>query len=231
MFAGGFVQLDLLQHLVVPLEDLDRVPALLLFRHIVHGSFFDVGDRVLHRTGKGVHRHGLAVLCRIHRGFCRFHDAGAFQRGDLNHFAAEFARQLGGVDLVAVFGNNVHHVDGDDHRDAQLGQLGGQIQVALQVGAVDDVQHRVRTLVDQIVTRHHFFQRVRRERVDAGQVGDDNTVVLFQLTFFFLDRNAGPVTNKLVGTRQRVEQSSFTAVRVTRKGNSQIHLSFPHFHN
>ena len=29
------------------------------------------------------------------------------------------------IDLIAVFLYQVHHVDGDDDRDAQLGQLGG----------------------------------------------------------------------------------------------------------
>ena len=42
--------------------------------------------------------------------------------------------------------DDVHHVDGHDHRDAQLGQLCGEVEVALQVGAVDDVQNRVGTL-------------------------------------------------------------------------------------
>ena len=31
--------------------------------------------------------------------------------------------ELGDVDLVAVLADHVHHVDGDDHGDAQLGEL------------------------------------------------------------------------------------------------------------
>ena len=34
-------------------------------------------------------------------------------------------RQLVDVDLVAVLADDIHHVDGDDHGDAQLGQLSG----------------------------------------------------------------------------------------------------------
>ena len=43
--------------------------------------------------------------------------------------------ELSRVDVVPVFPHHVHHVDGDDHGDAQLHELGGQVQVALQVGA------------------------------------------------------------------------------------------------
>ena len=37
------------------------------------------------------------------------------------------------------------------------------------------------------------------------------------------------IADKLVGAGQRVEQSSFAAVRVACQGNAQIHRSFPHF--
>ena len=35
--------------------------------------------------------------------------------------------------------------------------------------------------------------------------------MLLELAFLFLDGDAGPVTNKLVGTGQRIEQRCFTA--------------------
>ena len=52
------------------------------------------------------------------------------------------------VDLVAVLAYHVHHVDGNDHGDAQLDQLGGQVQVTLQVGAIDDIQDGVGSLTE-----------------------------------------------------------------------------------
>ena len=50
---------ELFQHLVIPLEDLDGVPALLLLRQVVHRGLLDVGDGVLHRAGEGVHGNGF----------------------------------------------------------------------------------------------------------------------------------------------------------------------------
>ena len=225
LFLGGLdVRLDVLvhilgdvelsEHLVVALKDLDRVPALLLFRHLVHGRLFDVGDRVLDRAGERVHRHGLGGLGGLDGGFCRGHDAVTLQGRDLHDLAAELLRQLADVDLVAALAHDVHHVHGHDHRDAQFGQLRGQVQVALEVRAVHDVEDGVRTLVDQIVAGDDLFERVRAERVDAGKVHDDNVVMLFQAAFLFLDRDARPVAHKLIGAGQRIEQRRFAAVRV-----------------
>lgn len=176
---------ELGEHLVVALKDLDRVPALLLFRHLVHGCLFDVGDRVLDRAGERVHRHGLGGLGGLDGGFCRGHDAVTLQGRDLHDLAAELLRQLADVDLVAALAHDVHHVHGHDHRDAQFGQLRGQVQVALEVRAVHDVEDGVRTLVDQIVAGDDLFERVRAERVDAGKVHDDNVVMLFRRPSFF----------------------------------------------
>ena len=213
----GRVDVQLIHHLVVALEDLNGVPALLLLGQVVHRRLLDVGDGVLHGAGEGVHGDGLGGLGRGHSRLRRFHDALALQGGDLHDLAAQLAAQLLHVDLVAVLADNVHHVDGDDNGDAQLGQLGGQVQVTLQVRAVDDVQDGIGALVDQVVTSHHFLQRVGGQGVDAGQVHDGHIIVLLQLALFLLHRDARPVAHELVGAGQRVEQGGLAGVRVARQ--------------
>ena len=220
--VGGDVQL--LKHLAVALKNLDGEPALLLFGHGVQGGFLDVRDGVLDGAGEGVHRNGLGAALRgFHGRFRRFHNAVALQSGDLDDLAAQLAGKLRAVDLVAVLAHTVHHVHGDDHRDAQLGQLRGEVQVALEVRAVDDVQDGVRTLGDQVITGNNFFQRVRRQAVNTGKVHDDDVVMLLELAFLFLDRDARPVAYELVGAGQRVEQRRFAAVRVACQRNFDGH--------
>ena len=213
---------ELFQHLVIPLEDLDGVPALLLLRQVVHRGLLDVGDGVLHRAGEGVHGNGFGALGGLHSGFSGFHDAVPLQRGDLNDPHAQLPGQLRYIDLVTVLADYVHHVDGDDHRDTQLGKLGGEVEVALQVGAVNDVQNGVGPFSHQIVTGHHLFQSVGGQGIDAGKVHDDYIVMLFQLAFLFLHGDAGPVAHELVGTGQGVEQGRLTAVRVACQGNFDL---------
>ena len=133
-----------------------------------------------------------------------------------------------GPEKVAGLLDQIHHVDGHHDGDAQLGQLGGQVQVALQVGAVDDVQDGIGALTDQVITGDHFLQRVGGQGVNAGQVGDDHIIVLFQLAFFFLNGNAGPVADELIGAGQGIEQCGLATVGVARQGNPNglvFHLS------
>ena len=66
------------------LEDLDRIPALLLLGKSVDRRLFDVRDGVLDGTGEGVHRNGLAVLRRVDRRFRRFLNAIALQGGTVS---------------------------------------------------------------------------------------------------------------------------------------------------
>ena len=175
---------------------------------------------MLDRAAEGVHRNRLAVLGRVNRRVRRFHDTRTFERGDLYNFAPELPGQFLCVDLVAILADNIHHVDRDDHRDAQLGQLRCQVQVAFQIRAVDDVQNRVRALLDQVVSCDDFFQRIGRKRVDTRKVGDDHAIMLFELAFLLFHGNTRPVSDKLVRPRKCIKQCGFTTVGVACKGNS-----------
>ena len=57
---------------------------------------------------------------------------------------AEETRELCHVDPAAEALDLVHHVQADDKRHAQLGQLGHQVEVALEVGGVHNTYHGVR---------------------------------------------------------------------------------------
>ena len=93
-----------------------------------------------------------------------------------------------------------------------------------QCVGVDNIKDGFRSLLNEVVTCNNFFQRVRRKGVDTRQVRDHNVVVLLQLAFLLLDRNARPVADELVGAGQRVEQRGFAAVRVACKGNFDLFL-------
>ena len=222
---------ELCEHLVVALKDLDRVPALLLFRHGVHGRLFDVGDGVLDRAGEGVHRDGLGALGGADGSLGSIHDAVALECGDLDDLAAKLTGELLDVDLITVLADDIHHVDGDDHGDAELSELGGEIQVTLEVRAVDDVQDRVGTLGDEVVTGDDFLQRVGGQGVNTGKVHDDHVIVLLELTFLLFHGDAGPVADELVRAGQGVKQRRLTAVGVAREGNFDLlfHVSYCSF--
>ena len=198
---GSFRNVQLFQNLVVPFEDLDRIPSLLCFRTVMQTSFFNMCDGMLHAAAELVlGNHGDLAFRSLHGFLCSFVNAGALQCGNFHDLTAQFLCQLVNADLVAVLPNDVHHVDRDNYRNAQFYQLCGQIQVAFQIGAVDDVQDCIRTLLNQIISGNDFFQCVRGKRIDTRQVCDDNIFVPFQLTLFLFHGNTRPVTDELVRT-------------------------------
>ena len=201
--------------------------ALLLLGQIVHGDLLDVGQGVLHAAGEAVLGDGLGAG-GLNAGLDGRVDALGFQGGDLHDLAADLPAELLGVDAVAGLADQVHHIQGDDHGDADLHQLGGEVEVALQVGGVHDVQHHVGALIDQIVPGDDLLQRVGGEGIDARQVGHDDVLLVADAAFLFLNGDAGPVAHILLGTGQGVEQGRLAAVGVAGKRNANlfVHTAF-----
>ena len=225
--VGG--ELQLIHDLVVALKQLDGVPAQEAVIDFALDGLLDVSDGVLDAAGEDVGQlAALASLCSSHSSLCSSLGAFALQCADLNSLTAQLGAQLLQVDLVAVLADEVDHVDSHDHGDAQLDELGGQVQVTLDVGAINDVQDGIGLLLDQISTGDDFFQSVRRQGVDTGQVLDDDILLALQLAFLLLDGNAGPVADVLIRAGQIVEQGSLTTVRVAGQCNFNAHCnSFP----
>ena len=223
MLSCGVGEIELLQNLFVALKELDGVPAVLFLGQIVYRDLLDMGQGMLHRAAELVHGDGLGALGGLHGGLGGGLNAVALQGGDLHHLTAELTGELLDVDHIALAAYNVHHVDGHHHRDAQLRELGGEIEVPFQIGAVHDVQNRVGPLLNQIVSRDHFLQRVGGEGVDAGQVCDDHAVKPFELALLLFHRDAGPVAHELGRACQRVKQRCLAAVGVARKRNANVH--------
>ena len=168
-------------------------------------------------VGLGVaHLHGLVE---------QLLQAGALQGGHLDDGAAQLVGHLYGIDLVAVLLHHVHHVQGDDNGDAHLHDLGGQIQVALQVGGIYQVDDHIGVLVNDVVPADDLLQGVGGQGVNAGQVGDHGIGIAPQLALFLLHGNAGPVADILVGTGHGVEHGGLSAVGIAHQGDFNGHES------
>ena len=151
-----------LNRLRVPLEHLDRRPAAGGFLNLAVQRFLDVRERVLHRTCEHVRPLALRALLRLGNGkFRRRLGALALQGRYFHHWTSKRLRELRRVDLVAVLLHDVHHVHRHDHRQPQLQQLRGQVEIALQIGAVHDVEDHVRRLGNEVVPRHDLLKRIR----------------------------------------------------------------------
>ena len=113
------VEAQFLHDLLIPLKNLDGVPAEIALRHLALDGLLDVGQGVLHAAGEHMGRlPGLMVLRHGRGPFGGGHAPLAFERGHLHHLAAQGGPQLGKVDGVAVFPHQVDHVHRHHHGQA-----------------------------------------------------------------------------------------------------------------
>ncbi len=136
--------------------------------------------------------------------------------GDLDHVNAQLCGERLDVDLVAALLQQVAHVEAHDDGRAALEDLGGKVEVALEVGHVNEVDDRLGIAIDKVVTRDDLLGAVGGQRVDAREVGEYDLLVLCPGSLLLFHRDAGPVAHVAVGARERVEQRGLAAVRVTR---------------
>ena len=136
--------------------------------------------------------------------------------GDNRH--AQQALEQVDVHGATVGRHLVHHVERDDHGAIELHKLQRQVQIALDVGGVDDVDDGVGVFVKDELSADDLFARVRRQRIDTRQISDARLGVVTDGAVLAVDRHAGKVTDMLVGARKLVEQRGFTAVLVAGEG-------------
>ena len=207
----------------VALEQLDGIPAVMRRLAVAAHLRADLLQRVFDVLAEGDRLCRLTALCRTH-GFQRGLNAVfALECADLDDRHAQCLRQCARLDGTALTAYHVHHIERDDDRQTQFHELGGQVQVALEVGRVDNVQNRVGLLGDQIVTGYNLLKRVRRKRINARQVLNDHVPVTAQLAFLFFNGDAGPVADVLTCTGQGIEQCGLATVRVARQRDFHPH--------
>ena len=215
---------QLTDHVTVTLEDLDRVPANGTLRDHLLNGLLDMRERVLDRSAEDVRHFGVAM--RVDLGDERLGrlDAARARVGrDADDLTVQSLADAREVDRVAVFLDEIHHVHRHHHRQSEFGQLRREVEVALDVRAVDDVQDRVGVLLDEELARDLLLEGVRRERIDARQVLDDDVLMSFQDAFLLLDGDARPVADVLVRSRERIEERRLTRIGVSGQGNLDRH--------
>ena len=223
---------DFLFHHLIPLEQLDGIPAQIILADQALDGLFDMCQGVLHTAIENMGHIMVGMVSRqCHRLLSSLDAALALQRADFHTDTAQSLAQLLQIDGVTILTDQVDHIHGNDHRMTQFDQLSGQIQVAFNIGAIHNVQNRIRMLIDQISTGNQFLRRIRRQGVDTGQVLNNDIVISLQRTFLLLHRNTGPVTHILIRTGQNVEQCCLAAVGIAGKGNFNAHAKIPLFQN
>ena len=215
---------EALDDVTVALEELDRIPADRMLGDERLDRLLDVRERVLDGSAEDMRHLGCAMRGDLrHERRRSLVAAVALLGGDTDDLTVQRLPDAGEVNGVAVPLDDIHHIDGHHHRQPQFRELRREIEVALEVRAIYDVQDRVRLLLDEVLARDLLLQRIRRKRIDAGQVLDDDVLFSPKPSLLLLDRHARPVADVLVGPSQRVEERGLARVRVACQGDFDRH--------
>ncbi|MNF62458.1 hypothetical protein D3C84_441400 [compost metagenome] len=169
----------------------------------------------------------LAII--EHQGGLRLTDELVDLRLEGRHLLAVVGRQRhhGAAERLAeqrlVYGDpallqQIHLVEHHHHGQAQLPQLQGEIEGALQIGGVDDVEQQVRLLALHEAAGDLLVQArlLIGQGVDTGQVHQGVILPLGgKLAHLLVDGDPAPVAHLLAGAGQGVEQGGLAAVGVT----------------
>ena len=124
-----------------------------------------------------------------------------------NHRDTEEFAQFVVVDVIATLFGFIKHVEGTDHADVHVYQLGGEIEVALQVAGIDDIDHDIRRMLDELLAHIKLFRRIGRKRIGARQIYQVEMIaVVFSFAHLGIYGYSAIVAHTFVSTRCKVEQ-------------------------
>ena len=239
---GLHLQDDVLQHLLLvliqikllgdPLVALDQLagreargksgPLGVILDQMAHGVQRAVhGPAVILRAAKVLPQRPLLIAGNMYRVANQLIHALILRSGDRHHRHAQHA--LHGVDVhgAAVSGQLVHHVQRHDHRHVHLQQLHRQIQIALDVGRVHDIDDRLRLCLQHEFARDQLLAGIGRHGIDPRQIGDGGVLLTADGAVLAIDGHAREIAHMLVGAGQLVEQCRLAAVLVAHEGEGQ----------
>lgn len=139
---------------------------------------------------------------------------------------AQVAFEVLEINGYATVIRDVHHGQDMQRRHLELRQQQRQVEVALEVGAIYDVNEEIRAAADDEVYRHALVLAGGHEGVDAGQINDGEARTVGQQaeSLLALDCHARPVANGLACPRQGIEDGRLAGVRISNKGDREAAL-------
>ena len=177
--ASGFLlgEVDELAGIRIALEQFDGIVAALVGGNACRQVVFDVVQNVLDGGIELVLRHLALGSSGLLNLLEKLLDTLVLKGRDHHDRATELLGELVRVDLIAVLLDQVGHVEGDDYGQAGLDNLKRQVQVALEVGGIDNLDDHIGLAAHEIIARALLLGAVGGKRVDTREVRDGNVLV------------------------------------------------------
>lgn len=90
-----------------------------------------------------------------------------FYGGNRHYGYSQYPFKIVYTDRTSVCLYLVHHIERKHHRYAKLHKLHCKIKVTLDIRSINYIYDTAEIIVQQKITGHYFFVRIRRKRIDA----------------------------------------------------------------
>ena len=197
---------ELLDSLLVAFKELDGIVATLVVGDGAGKLVLNLGKGRLEFGSEADRLRDDALASRLHGGGNQILEAVALECRYFDNRYLELLGELFGFDGIAALLDDVHLVERDHDGNVKLHELSGQVEVALEVRGIDDIDDDVGMTVDQIVAGDDLLARIRGQRVDSRQVDELDVLVVLEVAGLPLHRHARPVAHVLVIAGELVEQ-------------------------
>lgn len=120
------------------------------------------------------------------------------------------------ADRTAVGPYLIHHIQRQDHGNSQLHELHGQVQIALNIRGVDNIDDPGRPGFHQEIPGYNFLTGIGRQRINPRQIGNRSFRIMANGPVLSIDGDTGKIPDMLLGTGQLIKQGRLAAILVPR---------------
>ena len=220
-----FLQTQRVQHEQVALDDFGSGEADgdACARGVILNEVDDGVDAAVHRAAVVVlaaevlPQRALLVFGDVDRVAYQLVHALVFCRRDGHDRHAKHRLHGVDVDRALIAQQLVHHIEREHHRHVHLQKLHGEVEIALDVRGVHDVDDRRRLAVQDEIARNDLLAAVRRHGVDARQVRDERARVAVDRAVLAVNGHAGEIADVLARAGELVKKRRFAAVLIADK--------------
>ena len=139
------------------------------------------------------------------------------RRGNRHHRNPEHGLHPIDVDGTVILLHLVHHVECHHHGHIHHQQLNGQIQIALDIRGVHDIDDRLRLVLQDKISGDDFLAGIGRHRIYAGKVCDQRVRMPLDRPILSVHCDARKIPDVLICAGQLIEQCRLAAVLIAHK--------------
>ena len=151
-------------NLVITFKQFNCIESLLSIRNIRTKKCFNIiqisFDFIVKLMYSALNSFGLSSLNNCIGCFL---DTCILQSRNLIYRTAAYFTQFLNVDVITILLDKVHHVDGHNNRNTKFHKLCCQIKITLKVRTINDVEDRIRFLVQNIISCNNFLKCIWRK--------------------------------------------------------------------